>query len=49
MLICALVIVAGLLTKSSLSPAFGLVASAAGVATVLVGIVMLFGIAHDRE
>jgi len=49
MLIGALLIVAGILSANTLTPVIGIVLSVAGVATVLVGIVMLFGIAHDRK
>jgi uncharacterized membrane protein HdeD (DUF308 family) len=49
MLLGALLIACGLLSDSIPAPALGIVVSLAGVATVIVGIVMLFGIAHARK
>lgn len=48
-LIGALLIAVGILFASSLAAGVGLVLGIAGVATVLVGIAMLFGIAHEKK
>jgi putative sterol carrier protein len=49
MLIGALLIAGGLFSASIMIPTFGIVVSLAGVVTLLVGIVMLFGIARNRK
>ena len=48
-LIGGILIAAGILFASSLAPGIGIVLGVAGVATVLVGIAMLFGMAHDTK
>jgi hypothetical protein len=48
-LIGALLIAAGITFASSLAPGVGIVLGIAGVATVLVGIIMLFGMAQEKN
>jgi uncharacterized protein (DUF983 family) len=49
MLIGALLIIASLFSASFLTSALWVLMSIAGVATMIVGMAMLFGIAHGRE
>jgi hypothetical protein len=49
MLIGAVMIAVGLLFAASLSPGLGIVLDIGGVATVIVGMVMLFNLARTRE
>jgi hypothetical protein len=47
-LIGALLIAAGILVSSTLGPGIGIILGIAGVATILVGIAMLFGLAQAK-
>jgi hypothetical protein len=49
MLIGGLLIAAGLLFASRLAPWMGIILAIAGVATILVGMIMLFGLAHEKK
>lgn len=44
-----LMIAAGIIFSSRLFPGVGLILAIAGVATVLVGMIMLFGLAHEKK
>ncbi|MCK9630971.1 MAG: hypothetical protein M0R30_04955 [Methanoregula sp.] len=48
-LVGALLIAIGITSASPLSPGIGIILGIAGVATVLVGIIMLFGLANKKE
>ncbi|MDD1689310.1 MAG: hypothetical protein LUQ66_01460 [Methanoregula sp.] len=48
-LVGALLIAIGITSAPSLAPGIGIVLGIAGVATVLVGIIMLFGLAQKKE
>jgi hypothetical protein len=48
-LIGGLLIAAGLLFTSRLPPWMGIILAIAGVATLLIGIIMLFGLAHEKK
>ena len=48
-LIGALLIALGVTFASSLAPGLGIVLGIGGVATVLVGIIMLFGLAQEKK
>jgi hypothetical protein len=48
-LIGALLIAAGLLFDPGLAPWIGILLAIGGVATVLVGMIMLFGLAHGKK
>lgn len=47
-LIGGILIAVGIMSASSLAPGIGIVLGVGGVATVLVGIAMLFGLAHQK-
>jgi hypothetical protein len=47
-LIGGILIATGIVFASSLAPGIGIVLGVGGVATVLVGIAMLFGLAHEK-
>lgn len=49
MLIGAVLIAAGLVSASSFAPGVGIILAIAGVATVIVGIIMLFGLAQEKS
>jgi len=49
MLIGGLLIAAGLILGSRLPPWVGIILAIAGVATVMVGMIMLFGLAHGKK
>jgi hypothetical protein len=49
MLIGAVMIAAGLISASSLSVWIGIVLAMAGVATFIVGMIMLFGLAKEKN
>lgn len=49
MLIGAVLIGAGLFSASSLAPGIGIVLAIAGVATVILGIIMLFALAQEKN
>ncbi|MFA6331642.1 MAG: hypothetical protein WCX22_01700 [Methanoregula sp.] len=48
-LIGALLIAAGILFSSALAPGISIVLGIGGVATILVGIAMLFGLARSKK
>ena len=48
-LIGALLIAVGIIFSSSLAPGFGIILGIGGVATILVGIAMLFGLAQETN
>jgi uncharacterized membrane protein YedE/YeeE len=47
-LVGGILIAAGIVFASTLAPGVGIVMGVGGVATVLVGIAMLFGLAHQK-
>lgn len=47
-LIGGILIACGIMFASTLAPGIGIVLGVGGVATVLVGIAMLFGLAHQK-
>jgi hypothetical protein len=49
MLIGGLAIAAGILLSSRLAPWVGMILAIGGVATLLVGMIMLFGLAHEKK
>ena len=49
LLIGGLLIAAGILMASRLAPWVGIILAIAGVATFLVGMIMLFGLAHAKN
>jgi ABC-type multidrug transport system permease subunit len=49
LLIGGLLIAAGILLASRLAPWVGIILAIAGVATLLVGMIMLFGLAHAKN
>lgn len=48
-LIGALLIAVGIIFSSSLAPGIGIILGIGGVATILVGIAMLFGLAQEKN
>ena len=48
-LIGGLLIAAGLILAPRLPPWVGIILAIAGVATLMVGMIMLFGLAHNKE
>jgi len=48
-LIGALLIAAGLFFASRIAPWMGIILAIGGVATILVGMIMLFGLAHEKK
>ena len=48
-LIGGLLITAGLILASRLAPWMGIILAIAGVATLMVGMIMLFGLAHEQK
>ena len=47
-LVGGILIASGIVFSSTLAPGIGIVLGVGGVATVLVGIAMLFGLAHQK-